>query len=244
MGAPRDERKGLPGYEGYLNNQALSIAELLKDGGYHTYIAGKWHLGSTLNSTENKTPDQWGFERSFTLLGGAAGNHFGHDLASAKTYTENGQFVSIPATDANGQPWYDNNVYTQKLIGNIDESIRDGKPFAAFATYTTPHWPLQVPEPWLSQYKGAYDSGYDAVRNQRLLRQKELGLMPNDYTIPSQPLPNTSTALSATPNYDKPNASYINADSVLQGRVQNVDYGPHKANPNWDSLTPEQKRFK
>jgi hypothetical protein len=107
MGIPRDERKGLPGYEGYLNNQALSIAELLKDGGYYTYIAGKWHLGSSINAPENKSPDQWGFERSFTLLGGAAQNHFGHDLADAKTYTENGHFVLLPAADAKDQPWYD-----------------------------------------------------------------------------------------------------------------------------------------
>lgn len=242
MGEPTDERKGLPGYEGYLNNHALSIAELLKDGGYHTYIAGKWHLGSKLNAAENKTPDQWGFERSFTLLGGATGNHFGHDKASAKTYTENGQFVTLPPTDANGQPWYDSNVYTQKLISNIDENLADGKPFAAFATFTSPHFPLQVPEPWLSQYKGAYDAGYEAIRSQRLLRQKQLGLVPNDYTTPSQPLANTLKAFVATPNYDKPNASYINADSVFQGRVQNVDYGPGRANPDWQSLTPEQRK--
>ena len=79
-----------------------------------------------------------------------------------------------------------------------------------------------MPEPWLSQYKGAYDSGYDAVRNQRLLRQKELGLVPNDYTISSQPLPNTPIALSATPNYDKPNASYINTDSIVDPKIRTI----------------------
>lgn len=41
MGVPTDERRGLPGYEGYLNDRALSFAQLLKDAGYHTYIAGK-----------------------------------------------------------------------------------------------------------------------------------------------------------------------------------------------------------
>lgn len=35
MGAPNDERAGLPGYEGYLNDRSLSVAQLLKDGGYH-----------------------------------------------------------------------------------------------------------------------------------------------------------------------------------------------------------------
>ena len=86
MGAPNDERKGLPGYEGYLNDSALSVAQLLKDGGYHTYMAGKWHIGSGIVGTSSggKTPDQWGFERSYALLGGAAGNHFGHETAGSK----------------------------------------------------------------------------------------------------------------------------------------------------------------
>ena len=242
MGAPNDERKGLPGYEGYLNNRALSIAELLQDAGYHTYIAGKWHLGSKIHAVEDKTPDQWGFERSFTLLGGATDNHFGHDTATAKTYTENGQFVSLPATDSKGQAWYDSNVYTQKLIHYIDEQRQDGKPFAAFATFTSPHWPLQVPEPWLSQYHGVYDVGYDVIRQQRLAKQQQLGFVPRDYQHPSQARPNKLKPTPATPNFASANASFINADSVLQARTENVDYGADAANPNWESLTPEQKR--
>ena len=241
MGVPNDERKGLPGYEGYLNNHALSIAELLRDGGYHTYIAGKWHLGSNINSTTNKTADQWGFEKSFNLLGGAAGNHFGHDTAAQKTYTENGAYITLPATDANGQPWYDTNVYTQKLISYIDGNIADGKPFAAFATYTSPHWPLQVPEPWLSQYSGWYSAGYDAVRNRRLLRQKQLGLVPNDYTVASQTLPNAITASAASLNNGTANASYINANTEFNGAA-NVDYGPGLVDPVWNSLTAAQKQ--
>ncbi len=241
MGAPTDERKGLPGYEGYLNNSSLSIAQLLNDGGYHTYIAGKWHLGSLINSPVNKTPDQWGFEKSFTMLGGAASNHFGHDTAAQKTYTENGQYISLPATDANGQPWYDQNVYAQKLISYIDTNIADGKPFAAFATFTSPHWPLQVPEPWLSQYSGWYNGGYTVTRNRRLLLQKLLGIVPNDYTVASQPLPNALTPSAGTPNNGTPNASYINANTEFDGEP-NVDYGPGYVDPVWSSLTPAQQK--
>lgn len=240
MGVPNDERKGLPGYEGYLNNQALSVAELLHDVGYHTYIAGKWHLGSKIGASEDKTPDQWGFERSFTLLGGATGNHFGHDQASDKTYTENGQFVSLPATDKDGRPWYDSNVYTQKLIDFIDEQAKDSKPFAAFATYTSPHWPLQVPEPWASQYKGSYDAGYEAIRQQRLRRQKQLGLVPADYQTPGQLRP--SQPSQATARFNQPNAVYVNADSAPQHRQGDVDYGPGAELPTWEQLSPEQKK--
>ncbi|MGD0962024.1 MAG: sulfatase-like hydrolase/transferase, partial [Methylomonas sp.] len=241
MGAPNDERAGLPGYEGYLNNQAVTVAQLLHDNGYHTYIAGKWHLGSNINSTTNKTPDQWGFENSFTMLGGAASNHFGHDTAAQKTWTENGQYISLPATDANGQPWYDQNVYAQKLISYIDANIQDGKPFAAFATFTSPHWPLQVPQPWLSQYSGVYSAGYTAIRNQRLLNQQTLGIVPADYTTPSQPLPNALTASAASANYGKSNASYINANTELDG-APNRDYNPGLVDPVWSSLTPAQQQ--
>ena len=86
MGVPTDERRGLPGYEGYLNDRALSFAQLLKDAGYHTYIAGKWHIGSGIVGSatgSGQTPDQWGFERSYVLLGGAATNHFAHEPAGS-----------------------------------------------------------------------------------------------------------------------------------------------------------------
>ena len=181
MGSPSAEQLGLPGYEGYLNDRALSIAQLLKDGGYHTYMAGKWHLGSGLAGTGagGKSPDQWGFERSYAMLGGAATNHFAHEAAVSKNYTEDGSYVQ-PGQP--GQPggtgssaFYSTDFFTQKLIAQIDSKRSDGKPFFAYAAYTAPHWPLQVPEPWLSKYAGKYDAGYEVVRNARVARQKALG---------------------------------------------------------------------
>jgi arylsulfatase len=245
MGAPNDERIGLPGYEGYLNNNAVHVAQLLHDSGYHTYIAGKWHLGSNINASANKTPDQWGFESSFAMLGGAAANHFGHDTAAQKTYTENGQYITLPATDANGQPWYDQNVYAQKLISYIDANNGDGKPFLAFATFSSPHWPLQVPEPWLSKFKGWYNAGYTVTQNRRLLLQKLLGFVPNDYTISSPNRANvtTASALPATPDYSTATkVSYINADSVATDNTNNVDYAAQQVDPVWTSLTPAQQQ--
>ncbi len=160
MGAPNDERAGLPGYEGYLNDRSLSVAQLLKDGGYHTYIAGKWHLGSRIvggTSGSGKTADQWGFDRSYTLLGGAGGNHWPHEGASSTAYTLDGAYTR-PGQP--GQPTgFSTELYTDQLIEFIDSNLEDGKPFYAYAAYTAPHWPLQAPEPWLSKYKGKYDAG-------------------------------------------------------------------------------------
>jgi arylsulfatase A-like enzyme len=67
--------------------------------------------------------------------------------------------------------------------------------------------------------------------------------VPYDYTLPSEPLPNTLEATSATLNFSKPNVSFINADSLLQARKADVDYGPGAINPNWHSLNPEQRKL-
>jgi arylsulfatase A-like enzyme len=239
MGAPRDERKGLPGYEGYLNDRALSVAQLLQDGGYHTYIAGKWHLGSDIS--RGQTPDAWGFEHSYTLLGGAAADHFGHELADSKNYASDGKYVrpgqpGQPGGD--GTEFYDTNFYTQKLIEFID-SRTDGQPFAAFATYTSPHWPLQVSEPYLSAYRGVYDVGYDVIRGRRLFRQKLLGLIPGNHTE-NPGLPEALAPSPATPNWGTPAARYL---SATHNDPSYVDHGPGRVNKKWDSLSPSERRL-
>ncbi len=248
MGVPTDERKGLPGYEGYLNDRALSIAQLLKDGGYHTYMAGKWHIGSGIvGSTTGggQTPDQWGFEHSYALLGGAATNHFAHEAANSQNYTEDGKYVQPGQPGqpggAGGSPavFYSTDFYTQRLISYIDSNKGDGKPFFAYAAYTSPHWPLQVPEPYLHNYAGKYDVGYDAIRNARIARQKALGTIPNDF-VPYGGAPETLVATAATANNGTVNAKYVSAvHSAAQGYN---DYGPSTVNKTWASLSPAEKK--
>ncbi|WP_116123309.1 arylsulfatase [Paraburkholderia sp. BL6669N2] len=248
MGVPTDERKGLPGYEGYLNDRALSVAQLLKDGGYHTYMAGKWHIGSGIvGSTTGggQTPDQWGFEHSYALLGGAATNHFAHEPANSRNYTEDGKYVQ-PGQP--GQPggvggspavFYSTDFYTQRLISYIDSNKGDGKPFFAYAAYTSPHWPLQVPEPYLHNYAGKYDAGYDAIRNARIARQKALGIIPNDF-VPYGGASETLVATAATATNGTVNAKYVSAvHSAAQGYT---DYGAGTVNKTWASLSPAEKK--
>lgn len=248
MGAPSDERKGLPGYEGYLNDRSMSVAELLQDAGYHTYVAGKWHLGSGLvgsPATMGKSPDQWGFEHSYTLLGGGAGNHFAHEAAESKNYSADGVYAQ-PGQP--GQPggeggtpavFYSTDFFTQKLIEWIDAHHDDGKPFFAFGAYTSPHWPLQVPEPWLSMYKGKYDQGYEPIKTARIERMKCLGIIPEDF-VPSPGLPETLTQSAASANWMKPGAKYINAIHDLDDGY--VDYRGGVITKNWSSLTELEKK--
>ena len=164
------------GYEGRLTNRIVTIPALLKQSGYHTYMAGKWHLGKTPESN----PHQKGFERSFVLLEGA-GNHYNNRSAlynKLSSYTEDGNPTSW--TEGN----YSTDFYTDKLIEYIDSDKRDNKPFFAFAAYTSPHWPLQVDKKYWKKYKGLYDDGYEKLRERRLVSLKKAGIIPKNAISP------------------------------------------------------------
>ncbi|WP_437654334.1 arylsulfatase [Sorangium sp. So ce1182] len=182
MGGGSGPQAGQPGYEGHLTDNALSVAEILKDAGYHTYIAGKWHLGDA----EDQSPPARGFEKSYVLLGGVATffNEYADPptTAQAQSYREDGVYTQPP------RDFYATEFYTDKLIQYIESNRADGKPFFAFATYTTPHWPLQAPPEYIDRYRGRYDAGYDAIREQRLARLKSRGVIPPSFT-PNPRLP-------------------------------------------------------
>ncbi len=167
---------GRPGYEGYLNDRVASIAELLQQGGYRTLMSGKWHLGVT----EDRGPAARGFEHSFALLQGL-GNHFGADQdgawkkAKANTlYRQDGKLVRFPV----GR--YSADYFADQLISFLDAGAKDSRPFFAYLTFTTPHWPMQAPAEIIAKYKGRYDAGYEVLRAERLERQKKLGLVARD----------------------------------------------------------------
>lgn len=175
-------QRGKPGYEGYLNQRAWSVAELLQRGGYDTLMAGKWHLG--LDADQG--PDRRGFTQSFSLLEGGAPHFKPETVDPTKIeqvhYRENGRSVQVP------EDFYSTDFYTDKLIGYLQNVKQDGKPFFAYAAYTAPHWPLQAPQAYLDKYRGRFDEGYDSVRLSRIERMKKLGLLAAD-AHPAQPLP-------------------------------------------------------
>ena len=157
--------EGQVGYERYLHERVAPLPERLADAGYHTYMAGKWHLGLD----PGRWPGDRGFERAFALLEGS-GNHF---VVSERQYVENNDWVE----DA-PENFFSTRTYTDKLIGYIDEHHGDGRPFLVYAAYTAPHWPLQAPPAFIDRYAGAYDEGYDALRTARVARARELGVIP------------------------------------------------------------------
>ncbi|MGJ7546969.1 arylsulfatase [Pseudomonas alloputida] len=177
-------QRGKPGYEGYLIREAYSIAELLRDGGYRTSMVGKWHLGLA----PDQGPDQRGFEQSFSLLEGG-GVHFKPPSKPTSkieevTYRENGQPVDLP------EDFYSTDFYTDKMISFLRRGNGSEKPFFAYVAYTSPHWPLQAPDKYLDKYHGRYDQGYDAIRQARIDRLRQKGLLSSE-AVPASTLPVT-----------------------------------------------------
>lgn len=163
---------GKPGYEGYLNDRVATLPQLLKDAGYHTYMAGKWHMGKA----KNQIPAARGFERDFSLLDGAGSYWDMSNFTAAtpvSTFTEDGRYLKkLPKN------YYATKTYTDKIIGYIEANRRDGKPFFAYVSHQAPHDPYHLPRDWRYRHVGEYDKGWDAVRQERLKRQIELGIMP------------------------------------------------------------------
>jgi len=179
-GVARQGRIGLldspiPGYENSLSDRIVPFPRLLQEAGYHTYTVGKWHLGLEAETS----PHAAGFSRSFNLLDGA-GTHFDAVgfFDGGSTYRQDEDLVEYPS----GR--YSTDLYTDRLIEFIDANKEDGYPFFAFAAYTSPHWPLQVPDEYLDLYSGYYDDGYDALRERRFDSLQEAGIIPLSSELP------------------------------------------------------------
>lgn len=174
---------GKLGYEGHLSQRIIPMPLLLQQSGYHTYLSGKWHLGVE----ESDSPAHNGFEKSFCLLQGGS-NHFNNigiePDDTLALFRENGKFVEYP----DGQ--YSSELYTKKLIDfiKLDNQEKAPQPFFAVISYTSPHFPLQVPDDYLNRYEGDYDMGYDSLRVLRFIALKEAGMIPQDAILPPRPV--------------------------------------------------------
>ncbi|WP_460130509.1 arylsulfatase [Pseudomonas sp. H1_D05] len=171
---------GKPGYEGYLNDRVVALPELLREAGYQTLMSGKWHLGLKAELA----PHARGFERSFSLLPGAA-NHYGFE----PTYDEQtpGLLKSTPALyieddtflDELPKDFYSSDAFGDKLLQYLKERDQT-RPFFAYLPFSAPHWPLQAPAEIVEKYRGRYDAGPEVLRLERLEKLKELGLIEPD----------------------------------------------------------------
>ena len=165
-------------YEGRLTDRVASLPERMLAEGYHTYMAGKWHLAGTDFAV---LPSDRGFDRSFALIPGGW-DHFALPAGSQKPdvgpapdvpYVEDSVFLEGLPDD-----FYSTTTYVDKLIEYIDSNESSDQPFFAYFAPTAPHWPLQVLPAWRDRFAGDYDAGYEALCLARQQGADEAGVLP------------------------------------------------------------------
>lgn len=163
---------GTPGYQGFLNRNSVTLAEVLQTGGYHTYMTGKWHVGM---HGDEKKPLQRGFERYYGVLAGAS-SYF-KPQGGRSLYNGNEKIAPPDAPS-----YYTTDAFTDQAIRFLQEQ-KDDKPFFLYVAYNAPHWPLQAKQKDIELYRKQYLAGWDVVRKERLARQRKLGLITDDSPI-------------------------------------------------------------
>jgi len=165
---------GFPGKNGHIPFENATLAEMLVEHGYNTYMLGKWHLCPedeySMASTKRNWPVGRGFERYYGFLGGET-NQWYPDLVYDNHYTEQ------PYSPEDG--YHLDKDLADKAIGFIADAkqIAPDKPFFMYYCPGSAHAPHHAPKEWIDKYKGKFDMGYEEYRKVVLERQKEMGIV-------------------------------------------------------------------
>jgi arylsulfatase len=164
--------RGTPAFKGDLSSKAVTIAEALKGAGYSTYMSGKWHVTPYVveNPDKHNWPRQRGFDKFFGMISGAG------SLFDPRSLAEDNDYV------APREGFYCTTDFTDYAVKCIEDHETD-KPFFLYLSYTAAHWPMHAPAEAIAKYKGKYDAGWDALRETRYNRMKEMGLVKEDWKL-------------------------------------------------------------
>src|SRR4051812_24293559 len=176
---------GPEGYAGDLNHRCVTIPEVLRQQGYRTYLSGKWHIASSLKESSDAWPLQRGFDRFYGTIIGAGSFYNPNTLTRGNDNVEH---------EAENNPSF---FYTDAISDQAAAYLRQHKqsnsetPFFQYVAYTAPHWPLHAHEEDIAKYKGRFDAGWDALREQRLQRLVDDGIIHPNWKLtdrdPTQP---------------------------------------------------------
>ena len=173
-------RPSLPAYQGDLNRNCVTVAQVLKESGYQTMMAGKWHV-TPANGKKHNWPLQRGFDKYYGIIAGAASYYRPAALTRDNTPIE-----------AEGNDYYLTDAIGQNSVKYIEEAAKRPEPFFLYTAFTSPHWPLHAFETDIDRHKGRYKYGWDALRAERHTRQVKMGLVdpkwsltPRDEDVPA-----------------------------------------------------------
>lgn len=176
---------GPEGYAGDLNHNCVTIAEVLGGNGYRNYLSGKWHISSNLVEPTDSWPLQRGFDEFYgTIIG--AGSFY-----NPNTLTRDNDNIEHEAEQD------EDFFYTDAISDQAADFVREHtvnhaeQPFFQYVAYTAPHWPLHAHDKDIAKYKGKFDAGWDQLRDQRLARMVDAGLINSEWKLtdrdPTQP---------------------------------------------------------
>jgi arylsulfatase len=183
-------RAGSSGTTGRLNEQSVTIAEVLRESGYFTAMAGKWHLGQQNGSP----PWQRGFDRVLNIRAG--GIFFpNQNFQGGDDLTKRGQeplYLDGRPIERDAQllgpPWYTTFLWTNFGLKFVDDARAAKKPFFLYLPHNAPHFPLMAPAELIAKYRGKYHAGWDRLREARYRRQIKIGLIDRRWPLsPREP---------------------------------------------------------
>ena len=184
----RRSTTGFPGSNGHIPLETATIAEVLGERGYNTYALGKWHVvgedETNMASSKRNWPTGRGFERYYGYLGGET-NHWYPDLVQDQQFIDQ---PSDPPKDGKewakglGDKYHLSRDLVDRAIGMIADAkqIAPDKPFFMYFCPGANHAPHHSPKEWADKYKGAFDEGYEKIREKILAKQKKLGIFPEN----------------------------------------------------------------
>ena len=168
---------GFPNMRGAMPRSAATIAEILRDNGYATFAAGKWHLAPMSECSAagpySNWPLQKGFDRYYGFLQGET-DQFSPEL------TSDNHFVDPPGRYEDGYHVSEDIVDRSASMVRDLTSLVPERPFFLYLAFGAMHSPHQAPASYLKKWRGKFDAGWDVVREEWFERQKALGIIPTD----------------------------------------------------------------
>ena len=179
MGTLANYDMGYPGYRGIITKDAAMMPEILRGVGYNSFAVGKWHLTPMHHTGPTGPFDQWptqrGFDRFYGFMDGAM-NQWEPFL------TEDNHHVATP-----DDPNYHLSIdITNRALSMItsQKSLAPEKPFFLYMAFGAGHSPHHVPKEMIDEYVPIFEKGWDVTRDERIARQKAMGIIPQDTVLP------------------------------------------------------------